>query len=83
MGGFTVFVSAIIASFISRRFTEPILELNDIATSMSKLNFSKKYRVKDTDDEINNLWRSINIMSDKLESTISQLKKNNMELERE
>ncbi len=83
MGGFTVFVSAIIASFISRRFTEPILELNDIATSMSKLNFSKKYRVKDTDDEINNLGRSINIMSDKLESTISQLKKNNMELERD
>ena len=57
-------------SFISKKFTEPILELNGIAQNMSKLDFSKKYRVKDTDDEINNLGKSINTMSEKLEKTI-------------
>ena len=35
------------------------------------------------DDEMNKLGKSINIMSDKLEKTITQLRKNNMELERD
>ena len=50
---------------------------------MSKLDFSKKYRVKDTDDEINNLGKSINTMSDKLEATIKQLRNTNVELEKD
>ena len=50
---------------------------------MSKLDFSHKYRVKDTDDEINNLGRSINTMSDELEKTIKQLQETNIELEKD
>lgn len=34
---------------------------------MAKLDFSQKYRIKDTEDEINDLGKSINTMSDKLE----------------
>jgi len=83
IGGFTILIAGIFASFISKKFTEPILELNDIAKNMSKLDFSKKYKIKDTDDEINNLGKSINTMSDKLESTIKQLRDTNFELERD
>ena len=83
VGAVSILVAGILASFISRKFTEPILELNDIAKNMSKLDFSKKYKVKNTDDEINDLGRSINTMSDKLESTIKQLRSTNIELEKD
>ncbi len=83
IGGITLVVAGIIASFISRKFTSPILQLNDIANKMAKLDFSKKYRITDTEDEINELGRSINTMSDKLEATIKELQKNNIELEKD
>lgn len=83
IGSFTIVVAAIIISFISKRFTEPIMELNDIAKKMSELDFSKKYDIKDSGDEINTLGASINKMSEKLENTINQLKKSNIELEKD
>lgn len=83
IGGFTILIAAIMMSIISKKFTEPILELNDIAQKMSKLDFSHKYRTKDTDDEINNLGKSINKMSDTLEKTINQLRNTNVELEKD
>ena len=83
MAGFVILISAVMLSFISKKFTEPILELNKIAKNMSNLDFSHKYKIKDADDEINNLGKSINIMSDKLESTIKQLRNTNIELEKD
>ena len=83
MAGFTILISAVIVSYVSRRFTDPILELNNIAKRMSNLDFSHKYRIKDADDEINNLGKSINVMSDKLEKTIKQLRSTNIELEKD
>ena len=50
---------------------------------MSKLDFSQKYKLKDTNDEIDNLGKSINTMSDKLETTIKQLRNTNVELEKD
>ena len=83
IGGIVILISGILASMVSKKFTKPILELNNIANKMSKLDFSQKYRINDTEDEINELGRSINIMSDKLESTINQLRENNSELEKD
>lgn len=83
IGGFTILIGGIVVSFISRRFTSPILELNAIANKMSKLDFSHKYGVTDTDDEINELGKSINTMSDKLEKTINRLRDSNIELEKD
>ena len=83
IGCFTIVVGGIVLLFISKRFTKPILELNDIANKMAKLDFSQKYRITDTDDEINNLGKSINTMSDKLEKTIKQLRQTNIELEKD
>ncbi len=83
IGGITIIIGGIVVSFISRRFTSPILELNDIAKKMSNLDFSHKYRINDIDDEIDNLGKSINTMSDKLEKTIKQLRNTNIELEKD
>ena len=83
MAGFAILIAAVIVSYVSRKFTEPILELNAIAKKMSNLDFSHKYRITDVDDEINNLGKSINTMSDKLEKTIKQLRNTNIELEKD
>ena len=83
MAGFAILISAVIVSYVSRKFTDPILELNAIAKKMSNLDFSHKYRTTDTDDEINTLGKSINLMSDKLEKTIKQLRETNIELEKD
>ena len=83
MAGFAILIAAVIVSYVSRKFTEPILELNSIAKKMSNLDFSHKYRITDADDEINNLGKSINTMSEKLETTIKQLRATNIELEKD
>ncbi len=83
IAGITIIIAAVIVTVISRKFTDSILELNSIAKKMSNLDFSHKYKVTDEEDEINNLGKSLNKMSDKLEKTINQLRKNNLELERD
>ena len=83
IGAVTILISAFIASFVSKKFTDPILQLNDITKKMAKLDFSQKYRITDTEDEINELGQNINTMSDKLETTIKQLRANNIELEKD
>ena len=83
MAGFAILIAAVIVSYVTRKFTDPILELNDIAKKMAKLDFSHKYKVTSADDEINNLGKSINLMSEKLERTIKQLRSTNTELEKD
>ena len=50
---------------------------------MANLDFSQKYQENNSKDEINELGKSINIMSEKLEGTIKQLRNSNLELERD
>ena len=83
MAGIAILLSAVIISFVTRKFTDPILELNKIAKKMSNLDFTHKYNERKIDDEINDLGKSINRMSRKLESTIEQLRKTNIELEKD
>lgn len=83
IGIMMIIVSACIASFISKKFTKPILQLNNITKKMSKLDFSEKYKISDTEDEINMLGKNINLMSEKLEATIGQLRQNNDALEKD
>ena len=83
IGSAVIIISGVLALFVSNRVTAPILELNSIAKKMSNLDFSQKYKVDSTEDEINTLGKSINIMSEKLEKTIKQLTVNNTELEKD
>ena len=83
IGLISIIIAGIAASYVSKKFTNQILELNVIANKMSKLDFSQKYQPTDSDDEINELGNSINLMSEKLESTIKQLRSSNNQLERD
>lgn len=83
LGVAAIILGGIAITFITGRFTKPIEELNDIANEMAKLNFKRKYRINDSEDEIDELGKSINTLSDKLEETINQLKVNNSELEKD
>jgi signal transduction histidine kinase len=80
---FVIVIGGVVVSYISKRFTKPIQELNDIAKKMSNLDFSHKYKETNQADEIDELGKSINSMSTKLETTITQLKATNRELERD
>lgn len=76
-------LGGIAITWITERFTKPIEELNDIANKMANLDFTKKYRIHDNNDEIDELGKSINTMSVKLEETIQKLTRSNLELERD
>ncbi|HBQ26258.1 MAG TPA: two-component sensor histidine kinase [Syntrophomonas sp.] len=78
-GVITIILASILAFAFSRRFTRPILELNDIAQSMARLDFTKKYRIK-TNDELEELGQSINSLSDQLNEAISDLQGANAKL---
>lgn len=83
LGFAAIILGGVAILFITERFTKPIEELNSIANEMVKLNFKKKYRINDSKDEIDELGKSINTLSDKLEETIHQLKLSNLELEKD
>lgn len=83
IGSVTIIIGGIVVSIISNKYTKPILELNNIARRMANLDFSKKYVGTGADDEINNLGKSINIVSEKLERTIKELRRTNIELEKD
>jgi two-component system, OmpR family, sensor histidine kinase VanS len=79
VGIVSVIIASVIMFFVSRKFSKPILQLADISKKMSDLDFEVKYPVT-TNDEIGELGRSINTLSEKLEKTITELKNANNEL---
>lgn len=80
---FVILFGGFVINIVSKRFSKPIEELEMIAKKMSNLDFSKKYKVSQANDEIDKLGESINLLSDKLETTIKQLKNTNLELEKD
>lgn len=83
MGVATLIISSLIAAIISKNFTNPILKLNEITKKMANLDFDEKYELTEAEDELNELGHNINIMSEKLEKTIKQLRNNNNQLEKD
>ena len=66
--------------FATKSFIRPVEELSGIAKRMSNLDFNIKYTVE-SNDEIGELGHSINLLSEKLEDTISDLKSANNQLQ--
>ena len=79
VGILSVVLSSIAMLIISKKFTQPIKDLSEIAKKMSDLDFDIKYKIQ-SKDEIGELGYSINSLSDKLQSTIQELKQANNEL---
>lgn len=74
--------SALIILLVSRKITKPIMELTQISERMRHLDFDAKYTGKSR-TEIALLGQNINELSETLETTISELKSANNELQRD
>ena len=78
--GFGVVIAASILTWILiRAYTKPIMELTRITRRMAGLDFNARYSGRQT-NEIGELGRAFNKMSDELELTIAELKSANVEL---
>ena len=78
IGSVILIICCILIWYFSKRLTDPILELAVLSERMADLDFEAKYTSGGT-NEIGNLGMNFNRMSEKLESTISELKSaNNM-----
>ncbi|BEP28296.1 sensor histidine kinase [Helicovermis profundi] len=82
IGLISLIMGGIIAYAFAKNFTKDIINLTKIAQDISNLDFSKKFNVK-TKDEISMLGKSINQMSNTLESTISELENANISLKKD
>ncbi|MDC7290320.1 HAMP domain-containing histidine kinase [Blautia schinkii] len=60
--------------YLSGKMARPILEINKVTKQISHLNFSETVSVN-TKDEMGTLAESVNLMSDKLEEAMNNLKK--------
>lgn len=79
VGLIAIIISGCLIWLVSKKVTEPILELASISERMSELDFTAKYRVSG-ENEIALLGENINKLSATLEETISELKTANNEL---
>ena len=83
LGVITIIIGSIAMLILGRSFSKPILELANISDRMAKLDFDSHYEDTDRKGEIGRLGNSINEMSKQLESTITELKNANIELEKD
>ncbi|MCI8494974.1 MAG: HAMP domain-containing protein [Lachnospiraceae bacterium] len=79
VGVAAVIVCAIIIYVVTRKITNPILQLADISKRMTNLDFDAKFQSRGR-NEIDLLGEHMNQMSKTLEKTISELKSANNEL---
>lgn len=82
VGIVAVLVSGIVIWFVSKKVTEPVSELAVISTRMKNLDFDTKY-TGTSRNEIGALGENMNELSEALESTISELKTANLELQKD
>ena len=75
-------VGSIFVWFFTRKITNPILELTTLSERMADLDFEAKYR-SGGQNEIGVLGANFNLMSEKLEETVSELKNANYELQKD
>ena len=79
IGCILICVAGVLVWYFSKKLTEPILELAALSDQMANLNFEAKY-TGGGPNEIGELGANFNRMSDRLERTISELKKANNSL---
>ena len=75
-------LAGIYVSFYAKRISDPIMELAELSNRMANLDFEAKY-TSGGENEIGILGENFNVMSEKLEKTIVELKNANYELRRD
>lgn len=66
----------------SKRFTQPIREIQQTVGEVTNLNFGHRCDIR-TGDELENLGRDVNRLSDKLRNALSTLRRQNEQLEKD
>jgi two-component system sensor histidine kinase VanS len=80
LSGILIFIMGIIFAYLfSIKFTKPILELNRIAQNMANLDFTKKCAIE-TEDEIGELGKRLNYLSEQLKNAMTELHQKNEKL---
>lgn len=72
--------SIVIAAWYANKFTRPLVAMNQVTRGMAQMDFSRKCTVKGK-DELSELARSINALSDSLDETLLDLQQKNRQLE--
>ena len=81
-GFFALLVCILAAWLISRRFTTPLVQMSRAADAMAGLDFSQKVQTRG-EDEVAQLGRSLNLLSEHLEHAVAELQRSNAHLSRE
>ncbi|MEH7452875.1 sensor histidine kinase [Gottfriedia acidiceleris] len=69
----------IVSFYYSKLITKPLLKMNSVTDQLANLNFNEKIDIQ-SDDEIGQLSKSINSLSENLASTIENLQQANVKL---
>ena len=77
-----VLLSVVVSIIISKKISKPVLEISVVAEKISNLEFEKRIEIA-RDDEVGDLAKAINKMSDSLRITIEDLKISNERLKLE
>ena len=77
-----IITMSVIFYILVAKFTNPLVEMNDITKDMAALNFDRKCGNYGS-DEIGELGNSINTLSTTLDSTLMDLKDKNEQLEKD
>lgn len=76
-----ILLSAIVlAAWYANKFTRPLIAMNQVTRGMAQMDFSRKCTAKGK-DELSELARSINVLSDSLDETLKDLQQKNRQLE--
>ena len=82
VGGAGLILGAVLIYALSKRFTAPIVSLAKLSEQISDLDFSGKYEGRE-ENEIGTLGNNMNLMSERLSSTITELRQANSQLEKD
>lgn len=68
----TMSITVVFSYFASKRFTKPIRDMNNVAKNMAELDFDHQLEIN-SEDEMGQLSRTINELSNKLSESIDEL----------
>ncbi|MCC5911758.1 MAG: HAMP domain-containing histidine kinase [Clostridiaceae bacterium] len=66
------FIAMVLSWIFSKTITKPLIKLNHVAAKMASLDFNEKWQEK-RQDEIGDLGKTLNFLTEKLSSTIHEL----------
>ncbi|MHA0856542.1 sensor histidine kinase [Paenibacillus sp. CMAA1364] len=79
---FVAAIGIVVIYYVSRSISKPIVKLGIVTEAIANLDFTQRMEVQST-DEIGDLSRNINFLSEKLDKTLSQLAVANTQLKKD